>query len=62
MLGSSNGPTVGDRNAAAARTVLNERGITAAAETGGEQGRSLAFETATARLQVAWADRLTNVL
>lgn len=63
MLGFSDGPAVGERNVAAARTVLEERGIPIlAAETGGEQGRSLTFETATAQLHVAAADGSTTVL
>ncbi|MFB6296482.1 MAG: chemotaxis protein CheD [Halobacteriales archaeon] len=57
MLGLSGGPTVGERNAAAAREELDARGIpVVATETGGGQGRSLAFETATGRLSIAAAD------
>lgn len=63
MLGFSGGPTVGERNAAAARAALEERGVPlVAADTGGEQGRSLEFEAATARLSVAAADGSGTVL
>jgi chemotaxis protein CheD len=63
MLGLSDGPTVGERNVVATRTVLEEYGIPIlAAETGGEQGRSMTFETATGRLHVAAADGSTSVL
>jgi len=63
MLGLSDGPTVGERNVAAVRTVLQNREIPiVAAETGGDQGRSLSFETATARLRIDVADGSTTVL
>lgn len=63
MLGLSNGETIGERNVVAARAVLEERGIPiVATDTGGGQGRSLRFETATARLHVAPADGSATVL
>lgn len=63
MLGLSDGPTVGERNVATARTELEERGIPiAASETGGGQGRSLAFEAATGRLRVTAAGGSETVL
>lgn len=63
MLGFSDGPSVGERNVTAVRTELEERGVPiVAAETGGEQGRSIEFETATAQLSVAAADGSTTVL
>jgi chemotaxis protein CheD len=63
MLGLSDGPAVGERNVVAARTVLEQRNIPiVAADTGGEQGRSLSFETATAKLHIAAADGSTTVL
>lgn len=63
MLGLSDGPTVGERNVAAARSELNARGIRiVAAETGGGQGRSLGFETDTGDLRVTAAEGSTNIL
>lgn len=63
MLGLSDGPTVGERNVAAARAELGERNIRlVAAETGGGQGRSVAFETETGTLRVNAADGSTTVL
>jgi chemotaxis protein CheD len=63
MLGLSDGPTVGERNVAAARAELDARDIPVVAErTNGEQGRSLAFETATGRLRVTAAGGSTTVL
>lgn len=63
MLGLADGPTVGERNVATARAKLEALGIPlAASETGGGQGRSLAFEAATGRLRVTAAGGSETVL
>lgn len=63
MLGLSDDLTVGERNTSAAEDALATADIPlVATETGGQQGRSLKFETATGQLQVVAADGTTTVL
>jgi chemotaxis protein CheD len=63
MLGFSNGPTVGERNASTARAELDARGIRiVSTDTGGEQGRSLEFDLESSELLVSGADGTTTVL
>lgn len=55
--------SVGDRNVAAAGAALRERGIPVdGADTGGDRGRSLRFDTATGALHVSYAGGETIVL
>ncbi|UIP00042.1 chemotaxis protein CheD [Halobaculum sp. CBA1158] len=57
------GDSVGRRNVAAARAALDARGIPlVAADTGGDRGRSLRFETRSGRLHVSYAGGETVVL
>ena len=52
----TDGGSVGSRNVAAAERVLAEQDVPiVAADTGGNRGRSLRFETATGRLHVVYA-------
>ncbi|WP_435063392.1 chemotaxis protein CheD [Halobaculum sp. EA56] len=53
---SGDGGSVGQRNVAAAEAALAERGIpVVGADTGGDRGRSLRFETDTGALHVSYA-------
>ncbi|GAA0214329.1 chemotaxis protein CheD [Halobaculum roseum] len=57
------GGSVGDRNVAAAEAALRERAIPVdGADTGGDRGRSLRFDTATGALHVSYAGGETIVL
>jgi len=55
--------SVGSRNVAAAEAALSERGIPVdGADTGGDRGRSLRFDTATGALHVSYAGGETILL
>lgn len=55
--------SVGDRNVAAAEAILRERGVPVdGADTGGDRGRSLRFDTGTGALHVSYAGGETIVL
>jgi len=55
--------SVGERNVAAAEAILSKRGVSVdGADTGGDRGRSLRFDTATGALHVSYAGGETIVL
>lgn len=63
MLGLSGSQTIGDRNAAQVRAVLADAGVpVVAADTGGDAGRSLRFDTQTQTLVVRTAGGNTRRL